>query len=92
MQKGRGGGLTESFAAAESMFGAKTNAFMVKTTAVLASLFLATCLSFAYLSARQNRSLMENELIGKEKPVPHKSLPPQQMSSNVVVDPSLDKP
>ena len=92
MQKGRGGGLTESFAAAESMFGAKTNAFMVKTTTVLASLFLVTCLSFAYLSSRQNRSLMENTRMGKENPMQHKGLPLKPMSSNVVVNPSPDKP
>jgi len=39
MQSGRGGGLTEAFASAESMFGAKTNEMMVKLTAVLAMLF-----------------------------------------------------
>ena len=45
MQSGRGGGLTENFAAAESMFGAKTNVFLIRGTTILASLFLVTCLS-----------------------------------------------
>jgi preprotein translocase subunit SecG len=58
MQSGRGGGLTEGFASAESMFGAQTNAFMIKATAIFASLFLVTCLSIAVLSAQKGRSLM----------------------------------
>lgn len=58
MQSGRGGGLTEGFASAESMLGAKTNSFMVKTTTVLCTLFLITCLTIAVLSAKKERSLM----------------------------------
>ncbi len=58
MQSGRGGGLTEGFASAESMFGAKTNSFMVKTTSVLAALFIITSLSLAFLSSKKQRSLM----------------------------------
>ena len=49
MQSGRGGGLTEGFAPAESLFGAKTNQFMVRTTVILALVFLCTSLSLAYL-------------------------------------------
>ncbi len=59
MQSGRGGGLTDTFAAAESMFGAKTNEFMVKTTTVLAAMFLITSLALAYFSARKDQSLMD---------------------------------
>ena len=58
MQSGRGGGLTENFAAAESMFGAKTNVFLIRGTTILASLFLVTCLSLAILSTKKDRSLM----------------------------------
>lgn len=58
MQSGRGGGLTESFASAESMFGAKTNEFLIKGTSVFAVLFLVTCLSLAFLSSNKNKSLM----------------------------------
>ena len=58
MQSGRGGGLTEQFSSAETIFGAKTNSFLVKATGILATMFLVTCLSLAFLSSRQDRSLM----------------------------------
>lgn len=59
MQAGRGGGLTEGFgSSAESIFGAQTNTFLVKGTTVLATLFIITSLSLAYLSAQKNKSLM----------------------------------
>lgn len=58
MQAGRGGGLTESFASAESMFGAQTNEFMIKATTALSVVFLITCLGIAVLSAKKEQSLM----------------------------------
>ncbi|MCK5214995.1 MAG: preprotein translocase subunit SecG [Candidatus Omnitrophica bacterium] len=58
MQSGRGGGLTEAFASAESMFGAKTNEMMVRLTAILAVFFLVTSLSLTYLNAKKEQSLM----------------------------------
>lgn len=61
MQSGRGGGLTESFAAAETVFGAKTNEFMIKATAIVGVVFLVTSLSLAHLSSRADQSLMRNE-------------------------------
>ena len=67
MQSGRGGGLTAGFSSAESVFGAKTNSFMIKTTTVFAGIFLVTCLTLAFLSSRKDRSLMsEGSLIKKE--------------------------
>ncbi len=66
MQSGRGGGLTEGFAAAETMFGARTNEFMVRATSILAVLFVITSLSLAYFSARRDQSLMER-LMDKTK-------------------------
>lgn len=69
MQSGRGGGLTESFASAESIFGAKTNEFMIKATTAFASLFLITCLGLAVLSSQKNKSLMSNEA-APEAPAP----------------------
>lgn len=60
MQSGRGGGLTEQFASAENIFGAKTNTFMVKATAVFAGLFIITCMSLAFLSSKAEQSLMSN--------------------------------
>lgn len=61
MQSGRGGGLTESFSSAESVFGAQTSTFMVKATGTLATIFFATSLILAFLSARQDRSLMDSQ-------------------------------
>ena len=63
MQSGRGGGLTEGFASAESLFGAKTNEFMIKATTIFASLFLVTCLGLAILSSQKGKSLMSNQVI-----------------------------
>jgi len=60
MQSGRGGGLTEGFAPAESLFGAKTNQFMVRATTTMALLFLVTSLSLAYLSSRRAASLISD--------------------------------
>lgn len=68
VQSGRGGGLTESFAAAESVFGAKTNEFMVRATAIAGTIFLITSLSLAYLSARSERSLMADQ-VAEELPL-----------------------
>ena len=58
MQSGRGGGLTENFAAAESVFGAKTNVVMVRATTVLATLFFINCLVLAVMSSKRDESLM----------------------------------
>ncbi len=58
MQAGRKGGLTDGFASAESMFGAKTNAFMVRTTIVMLAVFMVTSLSLAYVTAKKDRSIM----------------------------------
>ena len=71
IQAGRGGGLVEGFSNVESMFGPKTNTFLTRTTATLSILFFITCLSLAFLSARQSRSLMDNVKIpeaAKEEP------------------------
>jgi preprotein translocase subunit SecG len=62
MQSGRGGGLTEQFASAESIFGAQTNTLLVKTTTIMASVFLVTCLSLAVLSSMKGKSLMGNRV------------------------------
>ncbi len=60
LQSGRSSGLTESFSsAAESIFGTKTNTFMVRTTAVLSTLFIINCLVLAYISKQESKSLME---------------------------------
>jgi preprotein translocase subunit SecG len=61
MQAGRGGGLTETFQSAESMFGTQTNVFMVRTTTVLAVIFLSTALILAINSSKGDQSLMANK-------------------------------
>ena len=60
IQRGRGGGLVESFSGVESMFGTKTSAFLTRATTVLSIAFFITCLSLAVLSVRQSKSLMRN--------------------------------
>ena len=69
MQSGRGGGLTEQFASAESVFGAKTNVVMVRITTVLASIFIVTSCTLAVLSARREQSLM-----GQKRAIPHQTI------------------
>ncbi len=59
VQAGRGGGLVQGFSGVESMFGTRTNTFLTRTTTVLAILFFITCLSLAFLSARQGKSLLD---------------------------------
>ena len=61
MQAGRGGGLTETFQSAESMFGTQTNVFMVRLTTILAVIFLSTSLILAFHSSKGNKSLMANK-------------------------------
>ncbi len=67
IQSGRGGGLVDSMAGAESIFGTKTNSFMVKLTAVLATIFLGSTILLAYLSKKQSQSLLENYNVSKNK-------------------------
>lgn len=61
MQRGKGGGLTEQFSSAESMFGAKTNVVLIKATTIFGCVFLITCLSLAYHSSRAGKSLIKEE-------------------------------
>jgi len=60
IQRGRGGGLVESFSGVESMFGTKTNAFLTRATTILSVVFFFTCLSLAILSVKQSKSLLSN--------------------------------
>lgn len=60
IQAGRGGGLVEGFSGVESMFGPKTSTFLTRTTSVLSTIFLVSCVTLAVLSARQSRSLLRD--------------------------------
>lgn len=59
VQQGKGGGLIDSFSSAESIFGTKTNTFLVKATSALSVIFFFTCLSLAFMSIQRNKSLIE---------------------------------
>ncbi len=59
MQSGRGGGLVESFSAAETIFGGKTNIYMVRITMILGGLFLALALGLNYFVVQRSKSVME---------------------------------
>ena len=61
MQRGRGGGLTENFASAESVFGAQTSGVMIRITSVLGALFIGTSLLLTFMSVHKERSLMESK-------------------------------
>ena len=61
LQGGRGGlGETMGGAAAQSLFGGSANTVMTKITAVVAGLFMITCLSLAMLSTREGRSVIDH--------------------------------
>lgn len=76
IQRGRGGGLVESFSGVESMFGTKTSTFLSRTTTVLATLFMFTCVSLALLSVRQSRSLMRAVSPAQQQPT--QEIPPSE--------------
>ena len=69
MQAGKGGGLSETFASAESMFGTQTNSFMVRLSTILAIIFFSTSLALAIHSAKGNGSLMAHAKLPAASPV-----------------------
>jgi preprotein translocase subunit SecG len=91
MQQGRGGGLTENFASVESIFGAKTNETLVRGTAILATIFLVTCLSMAFLSSKRSQSLMPDQNVPVTVPssqLPAQPTAPQPQSETVPAAPA----
>lgn len=58
IQQGKGGGLIDTLSSAESIFGTKTNTFLIKSTSVLSVIFFLTCLGLATMSVQRNKSLM----------------------------------
>jgi preprotein translocase subunit SecG len=89
MQAGRGGGLTETFQSAESMFGTQTNAFMVRLTVVLATIFLCTSLILAFHSSKGEKSLMVNQKLLATVPKP---VAPAKEEGDVKVSVESPKP
>lgn len=60
LQGGRGGlGEALGGAAAQSLFGGGANTVMTKLTAIVAGVFMVTCLSLAALSTARGRSVIE---------------------------------
>ncbi|MFH0876762.1 MAG: preprotein translocase subunit SecG, partial [Candidatus Omnitrophota bacterium] len=58
VQQGKGGGLIDTLSSAESIFGTKTNTFLIKSTSALSVIFCLTCLGLAAMSVQRNKSLM----------------------------------
>jgi preprotein translocase subunit SecG len=85
IQAGRGGGLVENFSSVESIFGTKTNVLLTRTTTILSILFFVTCVSLAFLSARQSRSLMQNIKV-QEQPI--KAIPVSQEKTTPEASPA----
>lgn len=83
IQAGRGGGLVQGFSGVESMFGTKTNAFLTRTTTILAVLFFITCLSLAFLSAQQGKSLLSKtspvKATAVKEPLKQETVKPQEV-------------
>jgi protein translocase SecG subunit len=92
MQAGRGGGLTETFQSAESMFGTQTNVFMVRTTTVLAVIFLSTALILAFNSSKGDQSLMANKSLLSTVAKPAAVPEPKNSESDVQVKVESPKP
>ena len=96
LQGGRGGlGETLGGAAAQSLFGGGANAVMTKLTAVVAGMFMVTCLSLAMLSSSRGRASIMDQLtpVSNEShpmPVPHAATPttPQPPSASVSPSPA----
>ncbi len=88
IQPGKSGGLTEGLASAESIFGAKTNVFIIKTTTILAVFFLVTCLGLAVLSSQKGKSLMSQQSLPPvSAPQPAQEAPKSPSVNESVVEP-----
>ena len=91
MQSGRGGGLTETFQSAESMFGTQTNVFMVRMTTILAAVFLSTSLILALNSSKTDKSLMaDKKLLSKVPKAP--AVPAKKPEDEVQIKIESPKP
>ncbi len=85
MQAGKGGGLAESFTSAESMFGTQTNKFLVRTSTVLAAIFLSTSLVLAVQGSKGDKSIMANKALLPKitTPAPNKDEAEPKITVNV---------
>lgn len=60
VQRGKGGGLVESFSGLENMMGGKSSDFLKKSTTVFSIIFFCTCILLTVLSVRKSKSLLKN--------------------------------
>lgn len=77
IQAGRGGGLSEAFgggSATQTVFGAKTAAFVIRMSIIFATLFLLTSISLTVITARRKVSLMERFTEGVELQFPEEQV------------------
>ena len=60
LQAGRGGGLSESFggSSTQTIFGTKTNVFLMRATAAAAVIYILTCLVLGVMTSHKGRSLV----------------------------------
>jgi len=93
IQQGRGGGLIDTLSSAESIFGTKTNTFLVKSTSVLAVIFFFTCLGLAFLSIQKSKSLIETNykppIASTTTPVPPATAAPTTPKAPAVTTPPV---
>lgn len=98
LQGGRGGlGEALGGAGAQTLFGGGANIVMTKLTAVVATVFMVTCLSLAALSTARGRSVIERyPTSGSPLPLglPGEAVPaaPAPAAEPMVPSPALDQP
>ena len=91
MQSGRGGGLTEVFASAESMFGAKTNEMLIRITTIAAIIFFVTNISLAVLNSREGKSLMSDKVAAQTKEDVKEEVADKAMQAQEVINEVVDE-
>lgn len=88
LQPSEGGGVSQTLGGGQiqTILGTKTTTFLIKTTVVLATIFLGICLLLAIISSKKERSLMESRVAGEiEKSEAAKQTGPK------VAEPQLDE-
>jgi preprotein translocase subunit SecG len=62
LQAGRGGGLSESFggSSTQTIFGTKTNVFLMRATTASAVIYVLTCLVLGVMTSHRGRSLVSS--------------------------------
>ncbi len=61
IQSGKGGGLIDNFSSAESIFGTKTNKYLLLITSICTALFFILTISITYFSKERSKSLLDRQ-------------------------------